>query len=206
MRNGIKAAALVGLMIASSVGLAQWDLTWYVDVEQGGSQILDSFGANLPEGNVVYMLYVGGNGFGDGLNLDGSLVDPSEYVIVLDPSVGGGWTTATIGETDFLPFNPQLDGEFLQTSTLQDGDAGLDVYAIAFDVPVTYSGAGFVGSGYFGVSPGTYTLSGLHGDSWDASGAWQTDQQFVPEPTTVALMIAGLGGVVAYRKKRRSEA
>jgi hypothetical protein len=200
-------AVAIALMVLAPIAQAEWNFTWYVN-DTGGSPsfVFDSTGATwLPEGNIVYLVSTGPNGTPDGLNLDGTFVDPLEYVVVL---WGGGDTTATIGDVDVLP--PPFDvhaGEFELTSTIDETQL-FDpiVYAISFDVPVSYLGAGVgfqVGTpGYFGVSGTTYNITGPN-LSWDAQG-WSTNQPIVPEPTTIALMIAGLGGVVAYRKKRQA--
>ena len=204
----VLAIAVALMVLAPTIAQAEWNFTWYVNDASGTNLVWNDLGVGNPlaEGNAVYLVSTGPNGTADGLNADGTFVDPGEYVVVL---WGGGDTTGQIGLVDnFLP--PPLDigaGEFEYTSNIDDTQL-LDptVYVISFDVAASYLGAGIgfspTTSGNYGMSATTYTITGPNQSS--TFGTWSTDQPIVPEPATIALMIAGLGGVAAYRKKRQA--
>ena len=112
----------------------------------------------------------------------------------------GPWARGEVG-TDDLFLNNQDAGEVHKTSILDETVYTGDIWAIAFDGPVNVLGSQtFSGFGYYGVSSGSTTLDNPI-DSWNIGG-FQTTNQLIPEPTTVALMLAGLAGVVAYRRRK----
>ena len=200
----VKAAAVVAILAMAPAAFAEWDLNWYADLNEVSEAILDSDGITpIAEGGVVYLIWdVNGDGI-QGINADGTMV-ADDVVVLLD---GGEVARVPIGQDDFPPFNDQGPGEFNRTSTLADTYQGENLYAIAFNTWVAYSGGQFVGFGLWGATPVGYTPDGTAVQEWDAGdNPWTTDQQLIPEPATVAMMVAGIGGMMAYRRKRKSQA
>jgi len=207
----VRAAMVMVLFAMAPAAFAQWDLNWYVDPESGSANLIwvdpDGIPSSgdeylVPEGSAVYLMSAGADGIVDGIDQYGNILG-DDYVLIL---YSGGVARATVGEHDWPPFNLQGPGEFNQTSTLQNANNLGTLYAIAFDTWVAYSGGQFVGFGLWGAS-GTYNPDGDPFQTWDAgSSAWTLNNQIVPEPATVAMMLAGIGGVLAYRKRRGSKA
>ena len=205
--KGVLVVALA--LLASSTAMAQWTLTWYVSPEQSGgtpdltNTIIDNTGAaQLDVGDQVYLVYAGADGIVQGIDaLTGNILGDDVVVSLY----GGGYGEASIGDVDQLPFDPQGPGEFYQASSMLDSLDSGTFYAVAFETPVTYvSGDNrfqTLGQNYFGVS-GTYTATGAPSEVWDV-GPFQTSTSLIPEPATIALMAAGMGGVMAYRRKGR---
>ena len=206
----VKAAMAMALLAMAPAAFAQWDLNWYVDPQSGSSNLIwvdpDGIPASMdeylvPEGSAVYLMSAGADGIVDGIDANGNILG-DDFVMIL---YNGGIARVPVGEQDW-PFNPQGPGEFNQTSTLQDPDNMGTLYALAFNTWVAYSGGQFVGFGLWGAS-GTYNPTGDPFQTWDAgSSAWTLNNQIVPEPATVAMMLAGVGGVLAYRRRRASKA
>jgi hypothetical protein len=206
--------AVTAVAILSTTGQAEWAFSFAVNDGAGSTDIMyDSDGVSgLPQGNIVYLIGAGANDTPEGIDLNGNLLG-DDYVVAL---FGGGDTTFTVGDVDVPPFNMIDAGETSESvdiePTLLQGSGW--VYAIAFNTPVTYGGGAFSGLGYWGTSAdigvapdwdGEFMIQN-NNDSWVDNGGWATDQPLVPEPTTVALMIAGVGGIVAYRRKRLTAA
>ena len=206
----LKGVTLGLALLVCTGAMAQFNLNWYADTFFGGNIIQDSTLAPLAQGNVIYLMYAGGDGLINGLETvdigTSGTVLGDDRVVVFEAT--GNSVRATVGDVDWtFPIPESKDaGEFNETANgiEQILESGAVLYAIAFDNPVGYNGTDrFLGNGYWGAS-GTFTTTGVLDQVWDAGAApgWVTDQAMVPEPTTVALMIAGLAGVVAYRRKR----
>ena len=206
----VKAAAVLAILAVAPAAFAEWELNWYADADVGvGNLILQSDGITpVPEGGAVYLIY-SADGVADGIDPNTGALLGGDQIVMLD---GGGLARVAVGDYDQLPFNPQGPGEFnagIQTisdATPNDGTGML--YAIAFQNWVAYGGGVFVGFSPFGISGSTYTTTGAAaGQFWDAgNAAWQMNNQLIPEPATVAMMVAGIGGMMAYRRKRKSQA
>ena len=209
-RRALTVAAVLAIAALSTTALAQWSFEWYVDEQLGalGDLIYDDTGITpltADAGNFVYLIHDAG---GDGIDMplggtglwDGTLMDDDTIV----QAWGGGWANVEVGQDDASLFVPQTDGEIHATHTLDESIYGVgNLWAVAFNGTVNVLGnQTFAGQGWYGFSAGSTTLN-QNFDTWNA-GSFAADQPLIPEPTTVALMIAGLGGVVAYRKKRQA--
>ena len=201
-RTALRAAAVLVVAALSTTAFAQWSFEWYVDPDVGGpGLIVDNLAVPVAadSGNYVYLIHdVDSDGldFGSPAVWDGVLTDDDVIVQVWS----GAWAGGEIG-TDDLFLNPQDAGEVHKTSILDETVYTGDLYAVAFDGPVNVLGQQtFSGFGWYGVSAGSTTLDNPI-DSWNIGG-FNTPNQLIPEPTTVALMVLGLGGVIAYRRKR----
>lgn len=203
LRSIVRGGTVLCAVLVASMAFGQWTLTWYVDPYNGSTTLVgDSVGAPMPEGNPVYLVQAAGGP--PGLDANGFLQGGDAVVTLF----GGGSAVATIGDVDQMPFNPQGPGEFYEVSTLDDALQGQSFYIIAFDGAVNFN----PGTGQFLPPSGTVnwgvgsTFAAGVGPNQFATfdGPASTPNPLVPEPTTVALMVAGLGGVVAYRRRRNA--
>lgn len=208
VRRITKAATLLMVIAVSTAAFAQWSFEWYVDPDVGSSgTFVDDLGVDVAadSGNYVYLIHDAGN---DGIDVfsggtfdgwDGSLTDDDTIVQLW----GGGWARGEVGSDDLL-LNDQLDGEVHLTSILDETVYTGTIWAIGFNGPVSVAGVqSFSGMAWYGISGGSTTLNQPI-DSWNID-TLQTTNTMIPEPTTVALMVLGMAGVVAYRRKRSAE-
>ena len=203
-RGALRAAVVLMVAALSTTAFAQWSFEWYVDPTVGApGDLIEDVLTNpvtADAGNYVYLIH---DPDGDGIDFGGTGV--WDGMLTGDDTIvqlwGGGWARGEIG-TDDLLFNDQLDGEVHKTSVLDESVYSVgNLWAVAFDGPVSVVGAQtFSGFGYYGFSSGSTQLDDPI-DSWSI-GSISANQPLIPEPTTVAMMIAGLGGVIAYRKRR----
>ena len=196
----VRAVAICAGIMLSCMAFAEWNLTWYCDPYPLAAPVItDNMAVPVVAGMPVYLLSAGADNVVQG-------VDNMGYVLGDDVVVslyGSGYATATIGSLDF-PWDPQVDGEFYRSQTIADSTApNRNLYAIAFNAPVPYQAGSnrFYGSGWFGQSA-VYAGTGAPSQVMALAG-WSTGTQLlIPEPTTIALLGAGLAGIVAYRRKR----
>jgi len=193
-------------MALTTGAFAQWTLSWYVDTENGSTGLVTQQDGITPmtAGMPVYLMMDGGDGFiGDGtsaLDVNGNVLGDDVVVVLF----GGGYAAGSIGQIDFPPFNNQGNGEFFAASSIQDAYQNQDLFAIAFNNFVAYDSMNnrFVGSAsFFGSSSMWYGHTTAPNQYWDATG-WSANTPMVPEPATMALMGAGLAGILAYRRRR----
>ena len=125
-------------------------------------------------------------------------------------SSGGSWSSLASGGTSGnASYLPGVDYTFTMQLTL-NGDGGLDISA-------AMAGEGLNGAGLMSVD---YTDATPNGDgfsfdtfqfrpdgndrSWDVIDTSLFQVEFVPEPTSAALILAGLGLLLANRRTRKS--
>lgn len=208
LRSTIRGATVLCALLVASMAFGQWTLTWFIDPDNGSTGLANGQlgpGNPLPEGSPVYLIQQAG-GAPAGLDPNGFLQGGDTVVALF----GGGQANVDVGDVDQLPFNPQGPGEFYQVSTLDDSLLSQTFYVIAFDDAINYNSGtgqflpGIVGTVYWGMTaPGDVFTAGVGPNQFaDFTQILNTPNPLVPEPTTIALMVAGLGGVVAYRKRR----
>ena len=207
----VKAAAVLAIVALAPAAFAQWNLSWYVDTEEGsGNLVIDDATSNpVLEGGAVYLIAdTNGDGF-QGLTANGAFVSADDQLVLVNESPTE-IVRGQMGENDIM-FNPQGDGEFNFVHSLSDDLAAtgnVELYALAFNTWVDYNSgvSRFMGNALWGVSVDSFNVASVTQDEYMDFGqsAWSTDTQLIPEPATVAMMVAGLGGVMAYRRKKKS--
>lgn len=206
MRSRLTTGMMLGVVmfLACTGAFAQFSFNWYVDDGFGSpGYVTDSDTVTrLAQGLPVYLMWAGNNGTVEGINSLGQ-IQGDDAVALLDM---GGTAQGSIGDVDFFPFAMRDEGEFYLDHTLAATyESGAFLYVLAFNSAVSYNGVdAFLGTGYYGVST-AYLTDGNLVQTNDFLG-WSTSNALIPEPTTLALLGAGLAGIVAYRRKRQTSA
>jgi len=182
------AAALMSASIVHAAASLNWGTTGSLRAYQNGGSILITGGASSSVGGFVQLLYLGADATYNGFQDTGTGVQGDDTVVA----------------TTFVGFGAMnRSGEF-NVLTSHNYAAGSKFLMVFFEVPSASGNVpttGNYGTSELFTSTADPSLGGIDTFNFDKNYSAST-LVAVPEPTTVALMLAGLGMLAVRRFAR----